>query len=390
MLSKSSSDSIHACRVVAATLVVLSHSRGFLLPPYETLETIQRYLLSPVYMVSSLALEARMLFIVLSGFFVGGSLFEGAIREGRVEFGKYYRKRLIRIWTVLIPILCITAVASVICLTFSRHLPSPVLPLAQQEIEASFQHNLSWRAFFGNLAGLQPNFVSVLGINGPIWTLGFIMQFYYLGPFLASIRATKVGVPIRVFFILIVGGYALVAGDHWVKLFLCWIAGALLWVGLSKAVWSAKKTPFLASMLLFSVARVWHGISTEFLCALASILLIGSLHGGLFAVPENAKKKVRWFSRLTFAVYGVHFPIMCVTAYSLKWTFAHFHWVAVSGIYPLTFSMMFLLLFLASMWICTTVSDKLSLSLESRFGGKHETSPGLSHVIELSNPTQQP
>ncbi len=122
-----------------------------------------------------------MVFFVLSGFLVGGSVIRGRM-EDRWSWSLYLINRLTRLWVVLIPALIlgsiwdhsgihIFGVAGI----YGGHAQAnvgrvPVLP------------RLSASVMLGNALFLQGIYAPTFGSNGPLWSLSNEFWYYLLFP----------------------------------------------------------------------------------------------------------------------------------------------------------------------------------------------------------------
>jgi peptidoglycan/LPS O-acetylase OafA/YrhL len=168
-------------RGVAALLVCVEHLRAFLMTDYG-------HILHPLvtdrifYFVTGLGHQAVMIFFVLSGYFVGGSVIS-AYEEKKWSWSRYTTRRLSRLWVVLVPALVLTLIWDEAGRSFNQagyagsyHIhycsgPSPQIP-------ADFRPS----TFFGNCFFLQTICVPVFGTNGPLWSLANEFWYYILFP----------------------------------------------------------------------------------------------------------------------------------------------------------------------------------------------------------------
>ena len=93
-------------RWVSAWLVMLGHLRAFLFLDFGELQGAG-VITKAFYFATGLGHQAVMVFFVLSGYFVGGSVLSG-LRKGSFSWGRYAQSRLTRLWMVLIPALLLT------------------------------------------------------------------------------------------------------------------------------------------------------------------------------------------------------------------------------------------------------------------------------------------
>lgn len=96
-------------RLLAALAVCAGHLRSVLFEHY--VDIIQPTLSQKLfYGVTSLGHESVVIFFVLSGYFVGGSILRNPLNFNWLT---YLQSRLIRLWIVLIPALLLTACVDV-------------------------------------------------------------------------------------------------------------------------------------------------------------------------------------------------------------------------------------------------------------------------------------
>src|SRR5579871_6819595 len=100
-----SSPSVHldALRGFAALSVLLNHWRGAFFADYSSLAH-QNPLMAAAYVASGLGHQWVIVFFVMSGYLVGGSVIR-SVTEGRWSWSSYLLARLTRLYVVLLPAL---------------------------------------------------------------------------------------------------------------------------------------------------------------------------------------------------------------------------------------------------------------------------------------------
>jgi peptidoglycan/LPS O-acetylase OafA/YrhL len=102
---------LDAFRWIAATLVVLTHINNRLLLRLSLLPAGQRTSFSyGTALLAGFGHQAVVVFFVISGFLVGGSLWRERTNAGDVALPRYFLKRLTRLWVVLLPALLLVLV----------------------------------------------------------------------------------------------------------------------------------------------------------------------------------------------------------------------------------------------------------------------------------------
>ncbi|WP_426177517.1 acyltransferase family protein [Massilia sp. TWR1-2-2] len=162
---------ISLLRGLAAFEVAAAHLRAVM---YPGLRTIQ----DPSLAYQALAFftgfghQAVLLFFVISGWLVGGSLLNRAGQPDAIA--NYAIDRMSRLWTVLIPTFALT-------LLFSLGTGETVWG----GIDVSPANEFSAAAFAGNLVGLQGGVaVPEFGGNFPLWSLANETWYYVMFPLL--------------------------------------------------------------------------------------------------------------------------------------------------------------------------------------------------------------
>src|SRR5205807_937076 len=147
------------------------------------------------YFLTSLGHDAVVVFFVLSGYFVGGSV-AGLINKGRWSWQDYGIQRIVRLWTVLIPGLLLTAAWDELGLynATARY----YFPGAVSSQNAVVNQQLGIDALIGNVLFLQTILVPTYGSNGPLWSLANEFWYYVLFPLIALTLWTRSGITGRV------------------------------------------------------------------------------------------------------------------------------------------------------------------------------------------------
>ena len=205
-------------RGIAALLVMTSHFRLWFYVPYEELLSHKRLIVACFYWATSgeIAHECVMVFFVLSGYLVGGSVLR-AMNENRWSWKDYLLRRGTRLYTVLFPALILTFVLDKIC-TYSSHYRETLQSVGR--LSAIRSHGLS--AFIGNLTFLQGVFVQPYGSNGALWSLSYEFWYYIAFPCLAimllrrsSITARLLAAGSLAFVLFLVGETIAIYGFVW-------------------------------------------------------------------------------------------------------------------------------------------------------------------------------
>ena len=166
-----------------------------------------------------------VVFFVLSGYLVGGSLLR---RRESTDWLSYLVARFSRIYIVLLPALAFTALVDG-ALIATRHGPSIYTSVWQSGVLGA--DALIGRYDLGNVVSslfcLEPLFGRPIGSNGVLWSLGYEWIFYLAFPLivLGGARAPTRAGPYVVSAVVLVAVF--VAHAHWMATFSAiWICGA--------------------------------------------------------------------------------------------------------------------------------------------------------------------
>jgi peptidoglycan/LPS O-acetylase OafA/YrhL len=255
----------------------------------------------PFRLVTRFGPQAASLFVFMSGFFVGGSLIkDNIIDEHRSDALGFVRKRLLRIVPSLALALVLTAVLDGIAI-YGLGLGSTYAAYPDYDMTAF----LTLWNFVGNLLCLEPTVVGVFGSNGPLWTLGYIVQFYVAGFLLF-----RYGVGSSWLRTLVMGcalAFMAITRPEWFILFIVWLAGAF-----SRYVRSPHVHGWLAlggAILIVILANRMPTLISEAAAVGSGMLLIWWVRCSDFVFSGWNRLVVRSLAAASYSIYAVHFPI---------------------------------------------------------------------------------
>lgn len=211
-------------------------------------------------------------------------------------------------WTVVLPVLLITA----------------ILGLARQPMLSAIQStdmNLGVGTFLGNCFFLQTIAVPVFGANWPLWSLANEVCYYLLWPVILWLLASRLSRASRVLALLALAVLFTMAVPHIALYFPVWLLG----VGL-RFVPSMTKgrawVPFLIVVaVVFACFSSYKSLAADFGLAVVFGLLIAHLRGGALWIPTSRfTKPVSWLAASSFSLYALHYPLL---GYLIAWGQAH-------------------------------------------------------------------
>ena len=318
-------------RGVSALLVCAGHLRAVAMVDFPGIT--HPALWHPVfYALTGLGHQAVLVFFVLSGFFVGGSV----LNQPHFEVRDYAVARLSRLWVVLIP-----------CLLLTCSLDSVTQRLAPSILDGA--HQAQWHSgpqagrydagaltFLGNALFLQTVAVPVLGSNSPLWSLASEFWYYVLFPLLAvaagwaakgTSAMARAGAAALAMALLFCLPGELVLG------FVVWLMGVVAW-GCTRfapagVLIAAKRLTPLTTLLFvaavaYSKSSAWQarlGVPADPWLGAMFALWCLSLAGAGPVVSSLIGRLSRRLSDLSYSLYVSHFPwLVLLAACFPEWT----------------------------------------------------------------------
>jgi peptidoglycan/LPS O-acetylase OafA/YrhL len=322
--------SLDALRALAAILVVLDHIQHLLFVGYWTLPSfrIHPLLVRSVSSVFSTGPEAVVIFFVLSGYLVGGSVLR-SFEQGRWSWRDYLTRRLVRLWLVLLPALALSAGWQLL-----RHLPPDRAWLAAQDV--------TWRTLFGNIALLQDIRVPNFGGNRVLWTLANEFWYYLLFPMMLLVVRGRT-LAARIGYALLLVGVGYFVGHTVIALFPEWLMGVVLaWLPAGRTTARQRWVALIAYIVAIYVISMllWPQgfVKMDEVAGLLTMGLIWLLLG--WQQPVSAAHRwvrlARWLAGLSYSLYLVHYPMLQFFADHLAanggWQPTNLHFAAALGL----------------------------------------------------------
>jgi peptidoglycan/LPS O-acetylase OafA/YrhL len=161
---------ISLLRGLAALQVAAAHLRSEMFPGLRELADPPLYYQILAF-ATAFSHQAVVVFFLISGWLVGGSLLNKLDQPGAMT--AYAIDRATRLWTVLVPALCLMLAVGAVTGTVS---------LAQADFSAA--NDYSAASFIGNLLGLQTVLVPTFADNYALWSLSNETWYYLQFPLL--------------------------------------------------------------------------------------------------------------------------------------------------------------------------------------------------------------
>lgn len=224
--SSRASVSLDALRGTAALLVVLGHLRNAFFVNLAQL-TGHKALWFGVYAVTNLGHQAVLVFFVLSGYLVGGSVIR-ALRRRDWSWPRYLTHRLVRLWLVLIPALLLGLGWDQLGI-YLHQAPALYSGHSVSHLTRDVGDGSTIGVLFANLAFLQSIYFPTFGSNGALWSLANEWWYYLLFPLAACVvaRASRSWL-ITGAYVVLFALIGLMVGRSILALFPAWLLGAAL------------------------------------------------------------------------------------------------------------------------------------------------------------------
>jgi peptidoglycan/LPS O-acetylase OafA/YrhL len=267
---------------------------------------------------------AVMVFFVLSGYLVGGSVIS-KYAKNTFRFRDYFIDRLSRLWVVLIPALIVT-----VCWDFmgKSHAGMGGYLGAFREVYGSgpsseYPADNSISCFFGNLGFVQNIFTSIYGSNGPLWSLAYEWWYYVLFPlFYVGFRQLKSRKKMGGLYVLLGAAIFILMSKFMQAFFLVWCSGVFAYL-LKNPSWECSRfltKNRLAVTSLLAISLVFYSFGYPMnnfgkllfgLCCAGLIPLFSTIR---ISYP-SLEKTVVFLSDISFSLYLFHYPVILFCAF---------------------------------------------------------------------------
>jgi len=308
-------------RATAALLVVLAHSRAYYFLNIAYVEQPNAFL-KLFYFITGLGHEAVVIFFVLSGFLIGGSLTD-SMRRGSFELPRYLMARFVRIFIVYVPALIITQVVFVLGLLLLRDpgdVPSWIAPIfSRQQLDLG---GVSQAICFAS--GLQGFSCPSWEQNPVLWSLGFEWALYLFAPAIIQLIVWKASLALRLLGLVIVCAIAATVCRHAEPMeALFWFGAWFLGVG-SYHVLLSRRVPLSVGLLGAGLAiagmvlrhmDAMSQMNTDMIIAASVAIAIACR--SLVEFPL-APRFFAWAAGFSYTLYAIHAPFIYFVVTSFR------------------------------------------------------------------------
>jgi len=317
--------SVHldALRGAAALLVFTSHTRALYFPDAHvasktsTIATSGSAPVRPEHLEGiKIASEAVIIFFVLSGYLVGGSVLR-SLQLGKWSWSKYLTKRLTRLYIVLIPALVIGVGLDYLGSHVFGAGSVYTTPIGIGIITtAGLMERFRWTVYLGNLFFLENFRVPYAGTNVSLWSLANEFWYYLLFPMLCLAAMKRRRIVERILWCFMAIAILFFVGKDIAVLFIIWLMGAAVSqlprkVQVSKVKWLSAVSLLLLLVAMTSVRIAqWQVLPADLVIGLTTSLLIYLLVQQTLVSKHTAYSRFAgFFSHISYSLYLFHLPL---------------------------------------------------------------------------------
>jgi peptidoglycan/LPS O-acetylase OafA/YrhL len=333
-----SQGSVHldALRGAAALLVFLNHTRAlYFSSVLAKSATPSTAVATPIVTPGTphpaagggvkLASEAVVIFFVLSGYLVGGSVIR-AVGKNSWSWKDYLVKRLTRLWVPLIP--CLLVCMCLDRIGFHRHGLGSIYqnaPGLDLQTSTDLVHRIGIKSLLGNIFFLQGIRTQFLGTNASLWSLANEFWYYLIFPCLLLAFVSGRSTLLRVFYAALAVAMLVFITAPVAVLFPIWICGAAVAVlpkplSSSRARWlSVVCLPVLLICMVEVRLLPLSVVFEEYLIGIVSSVFLYLLAQQRAIAGRGIYKTLAgFFSQISYTLYIVHLPIAVFLAASIN------------------------------------------------------------------------
>ncbi len=302
-------------RGMAALMVLLMHGRNLLFLDYRTLPHHNPFLFA-IYVLTATGHQAVLIFFILSGYLIGGSVFR-ALEHNRWSWADYLLHRFTRLWLVLIPGLLLGGMWDWIGM---HHTHAYLLYSGQvgDHMVANVYARLTGKVFLGNLFFLQKLYVPTFGSNEALWSLTNEFWYYMLFPLgLFALWKRTRPVPrllcIALFLLLLWR-----PASPLLPQFLIWLAGVLLTrlpvLRLGNAARIVTATFYIFFYFGFTRPSYVSDHMGDFIFSVVTFFFFWAMLSATTAARDSAPVRFsRTVSSFSYTLYVAHTPLLVLT-----------------------------------------------------------------------------
>lgn len=331
--SPQGSASVHldALRGIAAVGVCLEHLRDIYFCDYSSI-VHHSPLLTLVYLASGLGHQWVMVFFVLSGYLVGGSVLR-AHANGRWSWNGYLFNRLTRLYIVLAPAVAIGGFLDYLGIRLFGSDGIYGGHTGAHAFTVSVQTHMGVLNLLGNYAFLQGILVPSFGSNGPLWSLTNEFWYYVAFPPLFFVFVRSNSVARRLLYLVFLAAFVFFVGHQIALLGLVWLMGVAIHylpqIPARSAM--ARRLLTVAAVACVAATLVWckrtHSPLSDYVLGIAvTFLIYVVVNCPVSAASGLYTRAAHRLSHSSYTLYLVHVPLLVFLAAVLETKFSIVRW----------------------------------------------------------------
>jgi len=305
------------------------------------------------YFLTGLGHQAVIVFFVLSGYLIAGSILT-QINKGNFDIKGYAVNRISRLYIVLIVALPLTVLLDYIGIYYDKvGLYTGKVPTAT--LGFSIASRLSFKYFFSSFFMLQTIVLPPLGSNSSLWSLSNEFWYYILFPCLVlSVLFIKIKRQYSFFYLFAVILLILFLPIHIEMYFFIWLLGLIpFYIALKKPFYKVFFVIALFVWLFLKKLAHINDFSYDLVLALIVAFCVASFTDYEQRAHQGALKLNERLSSFSYSTYLVHFPVIMITLTLIKHFFLTGIWMEPGIIAYLIFTWVFLLVVVTSYIVAT-------------------------------------
>jgi len=309
--------SVHldALRGVAAVGVCLSHLRDFFFQDYSKLPH-HNPLVAAGYLITGLGHQWVIVFFVLSGYLVGGSVLRSFALD-RWSWRGYLLNRLTRLYVVLIPALLFGGLLDIAGIHLFGAAGIYSGQTGTHELNSAILNRLSIPILIGNYAFLQGIYVPSFGSNGPLWSLANEFWYYLAFPLLGCAFWPRLSVTQRLLNVLLFVAVMAFVRPQIALLGIIWLLGVAIHYlpHLPAGNVLVRRLFLVAAVIACCAALAWCKQASNGWADYALGLVVAALVYIILSCSRTPMPKAyNWtshaISRSSYTLYLVHVPLL--------------------------------------------------------------------------------
>jgi peptidoglycan/LPS O-acetylase OafA/YrhL len=321
---------LDALRGFAAFSVLLNHWRDAFYVDYSALPH-HNLLFAIAYLATGLGHQWVIVFFVMSGYLVGGSVLR-SINTGKWSWRGYMLARMTRLYIVLLPALLLGGAIdwAGIHLAGTGNLYAGLSGM--HALSENVHLTLTWPMLLGNALFLQTaalpaalgHGISTFGTNGPLWSLCNEFWYYIAFPIAVLLFTRGRALWMRVVCVLSLIVWGWLVGGEIALLGIPWLMGVLIG---SLPPFPARGRVIRLFAIILALVLLAAGLALDkrlgsltgdlILGAIVTLLIWVTLHCATTPLPGAYVRVARRSARSSYTLYLVHVPLLIFLKASL-------------------------------------------------------------------------